>query len=522
MSDRTDRSRILSAAAATVLLAAGYAIPGVASAQEPPPAATEAEAGAALDAAQASLDAAPSAEPDREATIALNQLAAALPALEGTERRRARGLLTRPTDGRNDRYGDGFPAGAPVASAESTNFCVFWVNGPGFEDSPSLVDLNGTADGDGVPDYVESILLIAEQAYAVEVAPGPLGWRPPKPDRDGCGADPSLRADIYLKQIGTQGLFGYESPDPGQGRARKQYGYMVLDNDYATAEYGYDDPLIPAKVTVAHEFNHLLQQNYDSFQDLWMFESTATWAEDHVFPEINDYVNYLPRFAQNPGKPITDLNAGKQLKVYGSAVWNHWLATGSGGDGYGVGLIPAAWSASSVARPKDFAVSAYGRAIGDAGGGGFAREMVKFAAATSEWQSGFGGFPDAALYPDMKRAGGLDRNGPQRFVLDHTAYRLLDVAPGPNKLKLRIDVQRGVRSGLALVARFGDALSGTVVSKSKYLGKGGRGSVTLAGIGDATRITAIAINGDGRVRGFREGDWDYAKDNARFRASLSR
>ena len=41
-------------------------------------------------------------------------------------------------------------------------------------------------------------------------------------------------------------------------------------------------------------------------------------------------------------------------------------------------------------------------------------------------------------------------------------------------------------------------------------------------VADATRITALAINADGRSRGYRGGDWVYAKDNARFRASLKR
>lgn len=516
----SDRRGTANRTAGVVACALAFAVPAAAHAQQPPPAPTEVQATAVLEQAQTELEPAPAADPGREATLALNQLAEALPALQGAERRQARGLLQRPTDGRGDRYGDGYPAGAPVASAESAHFCVFWVNAPGFPDSPNLTDLDGNSDGDGIPDYVEAMLAIAEQSYAIEVAPGPLGWRPPKPDREGCGADPSARADIYLKQIGSQGLFGYESPDPGQGRARKQYGYMVLDNDYAQAEYGYPDPLVPAKVTFAHEFNHLLQQNYDSYQDLWMFESTATWVEDHVFPEINDYVNYLPSFAKNPGKPLTDRNAGRQLKVYGSAVWNHWLATGGGA--YGVGVIPASWDASAATRPKDLAVAAYDKGIRDAGGRGFSRELVEFAAATAEWQSGFGGFPDAALYPDMKRAGGLRAGRSARFGLDHTAYRLLDVPPGPGRLKLRVATERGVRAGVALVARFGDALSGTVTVRSRYLDNGGRGSVSLGGLEGASRITAVAANADGRVKGFRQGDWVYARDNARFRATLSR
>ena len=116
----------------------------------------------------------------------------------------------------------------------------------------------------------------------------------------------------------------------------------MLDDDYSADEFpGFADPTVPASVTFAHEFNHLLQQNYDSFQDVWMFESTAVWAEEKVYPEINDYVNYvrvfasLPRRAADHGLPAA---RRKSLKIYGSAVWNHWLDTGGGG--YGVDVDP--------------------------------------------------------------------------------------------------------------------------------------------------------------------------------------
>ena len=37
-----------------------------------------------------------------------------------------------------------------------------------------------------------------------------------------------------------------------------------------------------------------------------MFESTATWAEELVFPEVNDYLGFVRAFAGSPGTPITD------------------------------------------------------------------------------------------------------------------------------------------------------------------------------------------------------------------------
>ena len=73
-----------------------------------------------------------------------------------------------------------------------------------------------------------------------------------------------------------------------------------------------------------------------------------------------------------------------------------------------------------------------------------------------------------------------------------------------------------MRAGLALVARDGDALAGTVTKKRSYLDQGGKGSVTLSTPGRFERITAVLVNADGRVNGFAGGDWVYSKDGAGF------
>jgi hypothetical protein len=293
---------------------------------------------------------------------------------------------------------------------------------------------------------------------------------------------------------------------------------MVLDDDYAVSEYGsYPDPLDPARVTFAHEFNHLLQQSYDSFQDVWMFESTAVWAEEQVYPQINDYLNYLPSFAGGSQSPITDRKAAKGLKIYGSAVWNHWLA-----HRFGAGAVRRAWEVSAAVKPADYAVAAYDRAVRDAGGRGFEREFVRFAATTAEWRTGHGAFPDAAAYPDVERKGSLRPGSRKRLRLDHTAFRLLKVKSGARSIELRVDAEQGLRAGVALVARDGDPLGGSVTMKSDYTDRGGRVEVTLRKAGSFDRITAVVVNADGRVTGFRGNDWVYAKDDQRFKVRLSR
>ena len=250
-----------------------------------------------------------------------------------------------------------------------------------------------------------------------------------------------------------------------------------------------------------------------------MFEATATWVEEHVYPEVNDYVLYVRGFASTPGAPLTSTRAAGGLKFYGAAVWNHWLDASRG---YGPLLIRDAWEISELTDPHDFALGAYHQVITGAGGRGFAREFARFSAATAEWRTGNAGFPDAASYADVRRRGRLGKGGPgARFELDHTAYRLLDVTGPGKRLRLRARVEPGVRAGIALVGRDGDALTGAVTTVQTFLPAGGRRSVVLEDPGRFERITAVVTNADPRIKGRGLLDWHYGKDDSEFRARIT-
>ena len=47
------------------------------------------------------------------------------------------------------------------------------------------------------------------------------------------------------------------------------------------------------RVTAAHEFFHVVQFAYDSFEDGWFMEATATWMEEQVYDTVNDNRQYL-------------------------------------------------------------------------------------------------------------------------------------------------------------------------------------------------------------------------------------
>ena len=472
----------------TLLCAAALLAPGAASAQG----GSHADAVAALNAARAAF-ATPlstAASADRDVTLALRDLAVALPELRGAQHREAVGILSRPTD-RSDR--DYFGKEAAASPVCNPNFCVHW-----------------TDKGRNAPESQEFINEVAlSTAYSYVVENDTLGWQRPRSDgtkgaRNGVGGQGQV--DVYIVDLGKQ-LYGYAAPDPGQKGSRR-YAYLVLDNDYR----GFpSSPLDSLRVTVAHEYNHILQFNYDTYEDVWLFEDSATWMEEQVYPDINDYLNYLPAFARGSQTPMT----GRDIKIYSEAVWNHWLTAR-----YGPQVIRQVWESSQAGvNPKHMAIAAYSKAIATNGGGSFAPEFGTFAAATAEWKAN-PAFPDHAVYPNMRRRGTLGRK-PDKTTLDNTSFRLVKVrTKGDRPVTLKVRASRGTTSTIALVGREGAVDTGTVTTAIKQLPRGGRGAVTLRDPGRFARVTAVIVNSDGRSRGFRGGERRYTGDNSTYKYSL--
>jgi hypothetical protein len=445
------------------------------------------------------------------AASASTGLAGAVPSLGSSSQKPFIAPEPRPTEVRGRPTDDPDPnrnaytvPQAPRSPACGPNFCVHWV-AEGI-DAPSLTD----SDGDGIPDFVEQVLRVAEHVHAVEN--GKLGWREPKSDgRMGGG---NGKTDIYLSQIGGE-LFGYAAPDSGQASRRHRmprrlHGYLVLDNDYSPFEFPGTTPTHDLEVTLAHEYNHILQFGYDAFQDPWFAESSATWMEDQVYNGINDYLRYVRRWVHLYKTPLTT----SSIKIYGSAVWNEWLA-----HRYGVSIVRKAWARAIRTRPGGFSVAAYEAAIRAAGPSDFSRDFAHFAADVAEWRTGEG-FRESYLYPDMPRQGTLPLNGPTLTrTLNHTTFELLRVHDrGGRAVAVHLTAPRGVETGLALVGRVGSERHGHTVTRRSFSRSGGRLRVRLPGPGRFNRITAVVVNADGRADGFdpRRLDWRYLADRVPF------
>lgn len=461
-----------------------------------------------LEEAKAALEA-PAGEP----TPALAALAVLEHRLKGADRRAARTLLARPTDGASDPQNDGYTVGeAEESPACSPDFCVHWVETT--PDAPSPVD-NPPNAGDGVPDVVEEALASAEASLSV--LNGSLGWTEPLSDGilgERKGGMPG-RTDLYL--VDTDGAyFGYASIDPGQGAAVSRHSYLVLDEDMD--EFPGVAPLDALKVTTAHEYNHVLQFTYDSQKiprNLWMLESVATWAEEKVYPTIDDYLRFVPDYAAGVDEPLTRKDGSN--RIYGAALWNQFLDASIGPE-----VVRDAWDELDDVTPPHLGVAGYDAALGGDGASPFdslGPSYSGFAIASAEWRAHPAIFPDAAELPGAARSDRL-RPGARalRLPVRHLSHVLLRVprAAGGETLTMKVRCPVPIRCAGALVARQGTATAGTVVEQSEERSAGGVIHLTLPG-GDWDRVTGVVANTDGGV----DQDGRYTADGRVFRAKLT-
>jgi hypothetical protein len=473
-------------------------------------AADRAEARETLDEVQALLDGR-GVETGKELTPVLAELAVRLKALPPDERREARRIMQRPTIGQEQPSETSYRPNTTEHQICTAHFCIHWVTSPDPND-PDVPPLESN-DGDAIPDHVQTMSQVFENVFAVENVG--MGWREPTPD--GTRGGDFNKVDVYLQQLGDQGIFGYATPDPGQ-ESNSQSAYLVMDDDFTPAEYPrYSEALPPMQVTAAHEYNHVIQFGYDVLQDAWMFEATAVWMEDKVYDDINDYVSYLNAWSKLTQVPLTNFNPGDltdplNVKVYGDAVWNRWID-----ERFGPDTIRSAWERSLQTRPPSFAPDAYDAAL-LAQGTTFFDAFTRFAADTAEWRSSAGPFEEGPAWPDVQRASRTNLAPGEAGVegrLDHATFALLNVVPTAHeRIKLIGSLPRGTRGAFALVGREGDEASGASVVELVRLTRGGQTSVELANPGRFSRITAVLINADMTQNGFSqfEGDWQWAKD----------
>jgi hypothetical protein len=183
------------------------------------------------------------------------------------------------------------------------------------------------ANGNGTPDFIEVAAQSWEVIWSRQV--NELGYPAPK-------GTPAQKFHVYYKHLT---YYGYCMPTNvellatspiAQGTAS---AFIVIENDF----YGFppnDEDRTGTeivrggalKVTQAHEFMHAVQFNINVYGSGWLMESHATWAEDAVYDNLNDWRWYINSFLATPDFPLFS------RYLYGAAFFQNWLSETRGVD----------------------------------------------------------------------------------------------------------------------------------------------------------------------------------------------
>lgn len=193
-------------------------------------------------------------------------------------------------------------------------------------------------EGDGYePTDEEYALLgaILEEVWAVEI--DTLGFSPPY------GEGPF---NVYLEDMPV-GLYGYTGVERDG-----QTAYVAINPDMRWTGRTTEEAW---KVTAAHEFFHAIQFVYDYWEASWWMEASATWMEDAVYDEVNDYTYYLGEGSW-PDYPEISMVAENGWHEYGQTIWAHYLADLHGG----APTIKTLWEACASATILDASADFFG------------------------------------------------------------------------------------------------------------------------------------------------------------------
>jgi hypothetical protein len=420
----------------------------------------------------------------RQATLILRDLAARYRSLPVSQRVTARDILARPNANQSECDPD-----RPL--------CYHWAtSGPNAASPDDVADTEATVAG----------------VYDLEV--GTYGYLPPLSDGVSGG---NASTDIYLRDVGHDGLFGYcTTDDPNPSGPYSDFpAYCVLDNDFSPAQFG--DSQTPQEfrdVTAAHEFFHAIQFHYDYFEDLWLMEGTAMVMEDQYADDVNDNVNYLGQSPlTSPGTPVDRGSGGFE---YGAWIFWRFLIEDRSELTNPV-IIKQIWERADgssdedgggpdTVGPNDYSLQAARRVVA-ARGSSFRALFGKFARVNrtpARFYSEGDSYPRAPLSHTYYLGRTHRGIGWQSTRLRHLASRYYAFKPGSNassngSLRVRVDLPRRWRGPEAylLVRR----TSGSWHVRKFALDEAGDAARSVAfGRGTIREVDLVLSNASTRMR----------------------
>ncbi|NYJ00711.1 hypothetical protein HNR19_001409 [Nocardioides thalensis] len=445
---------------------------------------------ATLERAEALLDGTSSEDP-RGATMALRDVRMLRDSLPADLAARADEVLLRPPD-----------EGGTWVKTCNTEVCVH--------------HLQGADIGSGEYD-VNDVLATVQDIRDKYVA---AGYREPLPDGT-TGGD--AKFDVYLEDLGDQNLYGYcTSDDPKQASPETGWdlwAYCAFDDDFSAAQFPSNTPLENMQVTAAHEYFHATQYAYDAFEDSWILEATATWAEDELYDDVNDNYNYN---GSGPiAHPTTPLDSDQNGSLFKYGAWTFFR--------YLTERFPAAQGGiptlvrellesmdGSVGGPDRFSLQAVQEVLGDHGtslSAAFAGYSLANRAPEAIYEEG-ADYPTAPA-KSVTVSSKSKNPGAYTKTLDHLTsstvrYRPSNLSASNWKLRLKLDLAPKAKGSAAAV---------TVVKKNGtrtllgYAKLNAQGDATVAAPFSSSSVAAVEVtllNLSGRLNDCWDGDTPYS------------
>ncbi|MBI5471894.1 MAG: T9SS type A sorting domain-containing protein [Ignavibacteriae bacterium] len=189
--------------------------------------------------------------------------------------------------------------------------------------TPALLDqfhrrLPGTADA-----FADSVASMANHVLQFETHT--LGYlAPPSDSIDGGGPE----YDIYIMDLGLA-YYGYTMPQrqlDDKDDGGRYTSFIAIDHDFEFVAPDSNKGLPALRITLAHELFHAIQLGSYGYwyNELYYYELSATWMEDVVYPDVNDYFMFLGMvqgYFRRPDVPFTSNDAG----MYSRCTWGHYM-----------------------------------------------------------------------------------------------------------------------------------------------------------------------------------------------------
>ncbi len=296
-----------------------------------------------------------------------------------------------------------------------------------------------------------------------------MGYPEPLPD-DGRGGNDKY--DFYFtKQFGTYGYTSGEAAVDDNSRP----SYIALATWLNEEE---------VEVTVAHEFFHAIHMTMDYKEPTWWLEETATWMEDMVYDDINDYYNYIPQAFNNPETPV---DASTNI-VYALAIYPRSLS-----EQFGEDIIKDIWFATS--QSADPEALYYNKAVVESYGADWPTTIHYFRESMLDLDRYEEGDAYAEVVGEVDMSGTFDTYpGTAEGTLEHTGAHMVEFVPPSGHGTLEIDFP-GAHALVASV--FVEVSPGDFQEVGSDTAVGGSKTFTVSGFGDTyDRVVMVVTQTD--------------------------